>query len=387
MLARLRGLDEVLANAGPNTALVVVDVVLARQSLELGPVPNLSPYGRAIEILVRDAADDDAVARALRLLPAQQQVDLLYIADKFVTPRLAPRIAEAAVTHGVTMMPRVAALLAVHAPDRLPALLAGLRDAALLEAVTEAYLALVDLDAPIPPALEAAWSTLTSPPQLRARHFEAQLRLAARRDPLEALTAAEEAITEVGADQIPHGVVAVMVRAVRADRARAWAAFAAEHPCESRARILDALVQGEPAAPELEAAFADVIAQANDRNGWGYDPSPRGAFGMVMPLLGGAATAGRLDLAATSRDTFGPSRGMIKLATYVETRRRFLRSNTWEPGEWEALAPPDYREGAAARMFLPIPDLTSDQLAAWWKLSTLPLPSMCWPSQQAAGLP
>jgi hypothetical protein len=78
---------------------------------------------------------------------------------------------------------------------------------------------------------------------------------------------------------------------------------------------------------------------------------------------------------------------MIKWATCVETRRRFLRSDTWEPSEWEVLAPAGYREGLAAKMFFVVPSLSSDQLGAWWKLSTLPLPSMCWPSAYGAGLP
>jgi len=286
-------LDGVVAVADASMPTLVIDVLRIRRAYGLGPPSALSSYARAIE-RVEDGDTSDLSS------------ELIIAAAAFCKAELAPRLAEAAIANDVTDVPRLAALLAIQDLERLEQLLTHSHGDELVISTTEAYLALVDARRAIPPELERRWSAIEHAANPTGEHYSARLRLAARRDPVAAMTLLGEAIVEVGVNDVSSGVAAVMTRAVRVDRTHAWNFMRAERPCEARAFILEALVRGEPDAHELEPMLVDVIAQWRDR-GWGSDRSPIGAMGMVMPLLAACATAGRLDLAATVRDTFGPS--------------------------------------------------------------------------------
>ncbi len=75
---------------------------------------------------------------------------------------------------------------------------------------------------------------------------------------------------------------------------------------------------------------------------------------------------------------------MIRWATAVETRCRFLRNSTWNPGEWDQLAPINYQAGLAGEIAMQIPQLTNEELAAWWKIATVPIETLAWPGTSDA---
>jgi len=374
-------LEDILATTAAQRPFLVVDVLRVREELALGRPPRLANYARAIESIV-----DGDFAAVMTSLPDQQANDLLRDACSFVSPDRAAALAATLEQRGLIATPRLAALLVRSDPAACVRATEPMRDmqheSAFIEYVTEAYLALADDGAPISPELERAWSRVIDPNARSSSsdgpRWTARLRWQARLDPIEALNTLDDVIGELGASGIPDGAASVVSRAVRHDRARAWAMMSMHRPCESRAYVLEGLVRGEPDSPELEAALHGLLAEWQ-AGGSGVDRSPLGAFAMVMPLLATAATAGRDDLLVQIRDVFGPSPDQIRWATFAETRRRFLRTRTWEPNEWERWVPAGYPQaGPAWKTSIPPAGLSSDQIAAWWKISTLPLPTLPW---------
>jgi hypothetical protein len=382
--ALVQSLDDIVATIDVDRPFIVVDKLRVRAALGLPAPQPLSQYARAIEAI--EHGDFSAV---IALLPADRADSLLRGASTFIDPAHAVALADVLEQRSQPAGARLAALLAILDPARCVRLLDRLNDVSteteFIEGVTEAYLALADGGAAIPGGIGRAWAQVIDPnapsSSSDGARWSARLRAHARRDPQEALATLDAAVAELGAADVAEGVIAVLARA------RAWATVATDRPVESRAFMLAGLVRGDPDAPELGDALERLVAEWQ-AGGWGVDRSIGGAFGMAMPLLAAAAMANRDDLIGRVRDAFQPSPDQVRWATFAEMRRRFLASGHWDPATWERWVPADYRPiGLASHAPIPIPAFSTAQLAAWWKLSTLPLPTLPWHHAWGAGLP
>ena len=211
-------LDDIVATTAAERPFLVVDVLRVRDALALGRPARMSNYARAI-----GSIEDGDFAGAMASLPDPQANDLLRDACSFVSAARAGLLAAVLEQRGLIATPRLAALLVRSDPAACVRLIEPMRDvqheSAFIEYVTEAYLALADDGAPIPPELEHAWSRVTDPNARSSSsdgpRWTARLRWQARLDPIEALTMLDDVIGEFGASEVPDGVASVVSRAVR----------------------------------------------------------------------------------------------------------------------------------------------------------------------------
>lgn len=362
--AACAALDRVVAQAGIADARIVMDCLRLREGLAIGLPPSLSPLARGLATLDDDASGAAEVERALAVLEPSDASLLVRTADRYIRSRRARVLDDVLSTHGLLAGARLAALLALDAPDRCEPYLArvqAIEPEAHVDAVAAAYLALVDQGRPVPPTIVEQWSSIVDSPDAwpaRSARFCARLRGLARRDAVGALPALAEAIADVGGGELAHAIMAVLSRAVAVEHAATWAFSADLAWLEPRALAIEALAVGAPRSPELDAAIEAVLATWR-AGGWRVDTSELGAIQVSTPLLGACAVAGRHDLARRVIDTFALSVDDIAASAVAGARLRLVREGDWRPG-------------------LPSSELTNPTIAAIWIVETLPALELPW---------
>jgi hypothetical protein len=362
--AALGKLEPIIAQTNVSQIRVVMDYLRVRSALELGLPTTMSPLSKVLAILDDDSCDAAALERdVLELDPADARV-LLQTAPRYLTPSRAVVLDDILAARSIVPEPRFAALLALAEPARCEAFLARIHAVAPwvhVDAVAEAYLALVDHERAVPPTLAAQWTAIVEAPNeypSDQRH-SARLRGICRRDAAAGLACLVDTVSvDASVEEIPLALMAVLSRAVARDHASAWSFLRGLTAVNYRALSIEALAVGSPESPELAPTIEDVLTEWRG-GGSRVDASELGVLQISTPLLGACAVAGRLDIARTVIDAFVLSMQDIAASMVAGTRLRFARTGGWRPGDNS--------------------DQISDPtIAAVWTIETLPLLDLPW---------
>jgi hypothetical protein len=322
---------------------------------------------------------------------------VLEAADGFLPDRYAPPLADLLEQRGLLPQTTRLAAALVRDTDRVNRLVRravdrlGVDSGTVVSIAGEALIASRDSGVAAPSAAVAVWKELNAGPRYSGT-LEAQLtiklRLAARDDPLAAMEELMAAVGEVGPGELGEGLTAVVVRAVRRDRAQAREYLMRRfESLDARALIFhDLCYDGDWGAWE-ERAWRQLFEELNAPDA-AERHHPVELWQAAMALLGAAAAARRGDLAAEVVRSGGLAPWAAYVATWPETRRQNLRDGRWRTASWDEMRPLlEARIRAPAVQAPLLAELPVEVLSALWQLKTMPLQELPWWSAWGVHLP